>query len=240
MHQLSAAARSIRPTTGSTPRPAGRPVRVALLDDCEVVTAGLRQLLAPHRDLQLVPATPHGTAADLVLFDPALPGDSDRGERLRRLLNAGVRVVLFTWDAHRAVAEQALADGVRGCLSKTLPGGTLVGALRRIVRGQVVVDWGESTPTEADDLESAAERSGVSRRELEVLELIGCGLTNEDIAGRLFLSPNSIKSYIRSAYRKIGVERRAQAVLWVHQHGFEPDAVLAAPVAPGGAIARAV
>jgi NarL family two-component system response regulator LiaR len=58
----------------------------------------------------------------------------------------------------------------------------------------------------------------LSAREMTVLELIGTGLTNQEIADRLYLSINSIKSYIRTAYRKIGVSRRAQAVLWaVHE-----------------------
>ena len=64
---------------------------------------------------------------------------------------------------------------------------------------------------------------GLSPREAEILALITQGLTNKEIAGRVYLSINSVKTYIRSAYRKINVERRPQAVLWGVQNGFRPD-----------------
>jgi DNA-binding CsgD family transcriptional regulator len=64
---------------------------------------------------------------------------------------------------------------------------------------------------------------GLTPREAEIVGLIVSGLSNREIGERLQLSINSVKTYIRTAYRKIGVERRAQAVLWGIQHGFEPD-----------------
>jgi DNA-binding CsgD family transcriptional regulator len=65
--------------------------------------------------------------------------------------------------------------------------------------------------------------AGLSSREAEVLALIARGLTNLEVAERAHLSINSIKSYIRSAYRKIGVQRRPQAILWALENGFVPD-----------------
>ena len=59
-------------------------------------------------------------------------------------------------------------------------------------------------------------------RELSILELVGSGVPNQDIADRLFLSVNTVKTYIRTAYRKIGVTRRAQAVRWAVHHGLTP------------------
>lgn len=64
---------------------------------------------------------------------------------------------------------------------------------------------------------------GLSARESEVLALIAQGLSNQEVASRAYLSINSVKTYIRSAYRKIGVQRRSQAVLWAIRHGFNPD-----------------
>ena len=58
---------------------------------------------------------------------------------------------------------------------------------------------------------------------MSVLELVGAGLTNRDIAERLYLSINSVKTYIRTAYRKIGVSRRAEAVLWAVHHDLGPS-----------------
>ena len=64
---------------------------------------------------------------------------------------------------------------------------------------------------------------GLSARESEVLALITQGLSNQEIAERTYLSINSVKTYIRTGYRKIGVSRRSQAVAWGMRHGFEPD-----------------
>ena len=68
------------------------------------------------------------------------------------------------------------------------------------------------------------EAAGLSRRESEVLALIVQGRSNQDIADECFLSINSVKTYIRSAYRKVGVSHRAQAVVWALQSGFAPPA----------------
>jgi DNA-binding NarL/FixJ family response regulator len=62
----------------------------------------------------------------------------------------------------------------------------------------------------------------LSEREIEVLRLIGTGVTNHEVADRMFLSINTVKSYIRSAYRKIGLTSRSQAVIWAIDHGIVP------------------
>jgi DNA-binding CsgD family transcriptional regulator len=65
-------------------------------------------------------------------------------------------------------------------------------------------------------------KSGLTPRERDVLGLIAQGLTNQEIADRLFISINSVKTYVRTAYRRIEVERRSQAVVWVERHGLTP------------------
>jgi len=73
-----------------------------------------------------------------------------------------------------------------------------------------------------DDSTYPGKAEGLSRRESGVLALIVQGRSNQEIASELFLSVNSVKTYIRSAYRKIGANHRAQAVVWALQHGFVP------------------
>ncbi|WP_309648576.1 helix-turn-helix transcriptional regulator [Nocardioides sp.] len=70
---------------------------------------------------------------------------------------------------------------------------------------------------------STASTLALSAREAQVIGLIVQGLSNDEIAATVFLSINSVKTYIRTAYRKIGVTRRAQAVVWGMTHGFAPD-----------------
>lgn len=213
------------PATKSSSRER-RVLRVVLVDDCEVVALGLRHLLAERPDIELIEcqdcAAPEAVIeipddVDLILFDPALvtsPVDVAGALRWRPDLPAG-RTVLYSWDAGPRVAAQALAVGARGCLSKALGGDELADALRRIARGEVLV-----LPEEAADGDAVAGGAALSPREVEVLDLIGRGVTNVDIACRLFISPNSVKSHVRNAYRKIGVERRSQAVRWVHLNGL--------------------
>ncbi len=75
------------------------------------------------------------------------------------------------------------------------------------------------------DSDWPGKAQGLTVRESEIVALITQGLSNQEIADRSYLSINSVKTYIRTAYRKMGVERRAQAVLWGIRHGFEPDVV---------------
>jgi len=86
-----------------------------------------------------------------------------------------------------------------------------------------VVETGASLPVVSDV--GPGRSAGLSSREAEILALITRGLTNQEISERAHVSPNTIKSYIRSAYRKIGVERRTQAMLWAMENGFLTDTV---------------
>jgi DNA-binding NarL/FixJ family response regulator len=121
--------------------------------------------------------------------------------------------------------QRAIDRGASGYLSKALDGDQMVSALEAVHQGQIVV------PAAAGEVEHAAEGEwpgrpqGLTAREAEVLALITQGLSNQEIADRSYLSINSVKTYIRTAYRKIGVTRRAQAVAWGMKHGFEPDRV---------------
>ncbi|MDP2774124.1 MAG: response regulator transcription factor, partial [Nocardioides sp.] len=99
----------------------------------------------------------------------------------------------------------------------------IVSALERVMAGEAVVLSGDSETSVGAEGDWPGRAAGLSPREAEILALITQGLRNQEIADRAYLSINSVKTYIRSAYRKIGVERRAQAVLWGVKNGFEPD-----------------
>jgi DNA-binding NarL/FixJ family response regulator len=132
-------------------------------------------------------------------------------------------VVLFTWHLGPEMVTEALEHGMAGCVSKTATAEELVAALERVHQGEVVVspDPGANAVPAAGEWPGRSH--GLTARESEVLALIAQALTNPQIAERAYISVNSVKTYIRSAYRKIGVERRSQAVLWATQNGFMPD-----------------
>lgn len=212
-----------------------RPVRVAILNDYEVVVHGLVAMLQPYDDrIAVVEADVGGTVdrqVDVTLMD-TFAQQPVAEARLEALLSSGRagRVVVFTWNMQRDLVEEALAKGAHGYLDKSTHAEALVAALERVADGEVVVS--PSFPPGTDvDVEPAdtqgdwpGRAEGLSPREAEVVALISQGLTNDDIARRTYLSINSVKTYIRNAYRKMGVTRRSQAVRWGLEHGMLPDA----------------
>jgi NarL family two-component system response regulator LiaR len=213
-----------------------RPIRVALSNDFELALLGLAQMLARHPDrVQIVNVTteaklPH--EADVILFDTfgRLPDDDPK---LRAILeqNTG-KVVVYSWFDYPE--EAARRQGAHGYLHKGLSSEQLVDAIIAIHRGEdpavVTVDRvvsRDSDDADPEDVTGTAEATwpgktfGLSPRESEMLTFIVRGLTNQEIANRSYLTMNTVKTYIRNTYRKIGVRTRAQAVAWGYRHGFE-------------------
>lgn len=207
--------------------PTKPPVKVALVNDYEVVVTGLLHMFAHYAGrvevVKLVAGREVHERVDIALYDSfgQLPPGTPRIEGVLR--NPLVkRTVIYTWNFQRALIERARQEGVAGYLSKTLPARALVEALEQVHAGKVVIS---PTPTSANPTGGnwPGREEGLSYRESEVVALITSGLSNAEIAQGMYLSPNSVKSYIRSAYRKIGVIRRSQAVSWGMRHGFSTD-----------------
>ncbi len=196
------------------------PIRVALVHECELVTRGFADMLAPfaHR-VTVVPPGPDGrpvTEVDLVLFDSLAPSvTTARRHDAARHYTDGAKLVAYTWNPRPDLVQLALADGASGCLAKSLPPRDLVVALEAIKRGRVVVDCGTRTSRRRP-----APSTLLTPREAEIISLITQGFDNFSIAREACLSINSVKTYIRTAYRKMGVTTRSQAVLWGVRNGF--------------------
>ena len=104
-----------------------------------------------------------------------------------------------------------------------LTGPEIVHALERVMTGEIVVLTGDHETSVGGAGDWPGRSAGLSSREAEMIALITQGLSNQEIAERAFLSINTVKTYIRSAYRKIGVTTRTQAVVWGVENGFKPD-----------------
>lgn len=190
-----------------------RRTRLAVLGEEDLVVHGLAAMLVRSPSLQVVTAPDARLdSVDLVLVDLSRCPDVDTLQRLTRLVPVG-RLVVFCWELTPQMSSLGLRLGARGCLSKSLPAPALVDALRRIAHGEVVVRGLEETTP-------AATVAALSQREAEVLALIASGATNQQVADLVRVSPNTVKSYIRAAYRKIGVDSRSRAVLWAVRNGL--------------------
>lgn len=132
-------------------------------------------------------------------------------------------VAIYSWDVQPALIDMAVTQGCRGYLDKSLSAEQLVEHLEAIAAGHIVTSPPHEAEPELERQEAwPGQDAGLTPREAEVISLITQGLTNTEIATRSFISLNSLKSYIRSAYRKVGVERRSQAVRWGLENGMLP------------------
>jgi DNA-binding CsgD family transcriptional regulator len=186
-------------------QPSRAPITIALVDDYDVVVKGVANMLEPYRD-RVVIAELDSTmsvkdAVDIVLYDSFAQPESD----------------------HEEIGVLVANHGAHGYLSKTLPARELVAALEAVHAGEVVVSEATGRARGAPGQDWPGRSEGLSEREAEILALITQGKSNADVARLTYLSPNTVKSYIRTIYRKLGVDSRTRAVLWGVQHGFTPD-----------------
>ncbi|MEC9052165.1 MAG: response regulator transcription factor, partial [Actinomycetota bacterium] len=150
---------------------------------------------------------------DVVLCDPF--DGRDIAGRLERIPTLGpAKVLVFTWSDHPRRRRRALEAGADGFLTKNASTRELLAAVEAVLRGDPV-------PVTSGSGEDVQVFPGLSQRESEVLVLIGRGLSNQEIADRIYVSVNSVKTYIRQIYAKTGATRRTQAVAWAHEHGWD-------------------
>ncbi len=201
------------------------PIRLAIVDDYAVVIAGVAKFLADERIdvVETAASMPVITDVDIVLYDTFGQVQGDGLDLEDFVRESGAKVVIYSWNLQPDLIERAVQGGASGYLSKVLTGPEIVAALERIMDGEIVVLAGDHESSVEGAGDWPGRPAGLSPREAEILALITQGLSNQEIADRAYLSINSVKTYIRSAYRKIGVERRTQAALWGVSHGFQID-----------------
>jgi DNA-binding NarL/FixJ family response regulator len=207
---------------------ADRPITVALVDDYDVVLMGVAKMFDRYRDRVVIAELDSNMgledAVDVVLYDSFAQPESDHEEIGVLVANPRARrVVVYTWNFHPDLIESARQKGAHGYISKTLPARELVAALEAVHAGETIISDVPSRVRSAVGLDWPGRGEGLSDRESEILALITQGKSNAEVAKVTYLSPNTVKSYIRTIYRKIDVGSRTQAVLWGVDHGFTPD-----------------
>jgi len=187
---------------------------VAIVNDHEVIVAGLRAMLAPYRrEVQVVELDVDQSPArdvDVALFDTyGQPGLGLR--RLRALAQDGKvgAVAIYTWSLTQASRTAAFNVGARALIAKSLPADVLVEALRAVGQGQTVDTGGFRGGVQGS---WPGSQWGLSARESETLALLATGLPNRAIAEALFVSENTVRTHLKGVFRKLSVNNRSQAV----------------------------
>jgi DNA-binding NarL/FixJ family response regulator len=213
-------------------------IRVLLADDQALVRAGFRSLLEDEDDLEVVGEAGDGARAvelarsarpDVVLMDIRMPV-LDGLEATRRIaadeLLAGVRVlVLTTFELDEYVFE-ALAAGASGFLLKNTDPVELLRAVRVVAEGEALLSPSVTRRLIAEFAArprpgaAAVELAGLTEREREVMALAAVGLSNEEIAERLVVSPATARTHVSRAMVKLGARDRAQLVVFAYQSGL--------------------
>lgn len=203
------------------------PVRIALIDDYDVVLFGIARMLGGYRSrieiVEIDANAPLKADVDIALYDSFAQTDTVGDDIASLAKNPHAKhVVVYTWNFTDELVDQAMAQGADGYISKTLPARELVTCLENVAAGEKVI-------TKALRHRSAAVQDwpgrteGLTDREAEILALMTQGKDNREIAELTFLSPETVKTYIRNLYRKINVTNRTKAALWGVAHGFQPD-----------------
>ncbi|HAW60140.1 MAG TPA: DNA-binding response regulator [Actinobacteria bacterium] len=197
-------------------------IRVLIADDHTLVREGLRAILELAGDVEVVGEAKDGEEAvqktreltpDIVLMDIKMPNmDGLEATRLIKKELPQVNVVMLTMYADDEYAREAIKGGATGYVLKNTPRNTLLEILRGIHRGEAFIQP-EVTKGLLEEIVRPASREKIlSDREREILQLMADGLTNKEIAKKLFIGLETVKSHARNIFAKLEVSDRAQAV----------------------------
>jgi len=212
---------------------AERNLRVVIADDQRMVRDGLQLMLSFAGGIEVVALAADGDEAlaavaaedpDVVLMDLRMPRrDGVSATREIRARHPRTQVVVLTTFADDDEVLNALRAGARGYLTKDAGAEEVSRAIRRVADGQADLDPGvqrrllELIP---EQFGTPSAGLGLTDREAEVLRLIAAGLSNQEIAERLFVGESTVKTHVNHLFGKIGVRDRAQAVTYAFRNGL--------------------
>ncbi len=202
-------------------------IRVMLVDDHTIVRMGFKMLLeASGADIEVVAEAASGDEAlpllervrhDLLVLDLSMPGRSGL-ELLRSIVRAGLPLQVLVVSMHdsAALVTQCLQAGARGFVSKSADPQALIDALRRVLRGELVLPPGHGEPA------LRPPHHDLTARELEVLRRLLTGMPFDEIAGQLGVSEKTISNHQTQIRQKLGVGNAVELLHYARSHGLMP------------------
>ncbi|MEO8323208.1 MAG: response regulator transcription factor [Actinomycetota bacterium] len=206
------------------------PLRVMLVDDHEIVRQGLRALLEGEQDIEVVGEADSGKSAlefvrihnpDVVVMDVRMPeGSGVEACRDIRAEYPDMQVIMLTSYSDDEALFNSIMAGAAGFVLKQIRGQDLVEAIRKVGAGQSLLDPGVTKRVlerlrKAKFEEKDAKLARLSPQEERILDMVGEGLTNKEIAERIHLSDKTVKNYVSTILQKLEVARRAEAASYV-------------------------
>lgn len=206
-------------------------IRIALIDDHPMVRKGVAETFAEEGDFEIVGEGGSAEDAirivreqmpDLVVLDVTMPGGGVEAARAIHEIHPAARILMLSIREDLNVVRAALKAGALGYVSKGVDGADLVMAARKIMTGDRFISSdlaarliaGDDSGTQFADGQAAALPT-LTSREKEILNLVGEGLSNQEIAERTGLSENTVKHYMTPLLQKLGVRNRTEAALLV-------------------------
>ncbi len=228
-------------------------IRVLLVDDQQLVRAGLRVILESEPGIEVVGEAADGAgghreamrlAPDVICMDVQMPG-VDGLEATRRIIAAGSTsaiLILTTFDRDDYLFE-ALRAGASGFVLKNSSPEKLIEAVQSLAHGDALLSpdvtrrvierfAGHSTPAPSPAVDE------LTPRELEVLELVARGMSNAEVASTLFLGEATVKTHVSKVLQKLSVRDRVEAVVFAYEHGIAVPGAEATPPGDGGPNSR--
>ena len=210
-------------------------VRILIADDHSVVRAGLKALLERQGHFQVIAEAATGeeavakakeTRPDVAVLDIRMPGMSGI-EACRQIVEsvAGCHVIMLTSYAEDELLFAAIQAGAAGYVLKRIGDNELMQAIERVSRGEGILDPAMTAAVftemrKANETQNAAAFVDLTSQELVVLAFVSQGLTNRQIAVKMFLGEGTVRNYVSSVLAKMGVSNRAEAAAYAVKHNI--------------------
>ena len=207
-------------------------IRVLIADDHTVLRHGLRLILNQAEGLTVVGEAADGEEAvtlalalqpDVVLMDVNMPGvDGIEATRRLRTARPEMKVLMLTISKRDKDLLGAVKAGAKGYLLKSAEAGEVIDSIRRVAAGEAILPP-EMINLVLEELASPSpEPQQLTERELDTLKLVAQGLGNKEIASRLHISENTVKTHVRHILEKLHLNNRAEAAAYAVRHGLIP------------------